>query len=92
MNCIAKKLFCAIMLALASIGGVYPQENNFKVFEKACPAFVPLIEEGIINNDIMDLTIEYYLDDFILENRIDTMVLGCTHYPLLMKTIRRKYP
>ena len=66
--------------------------DNFKVFEKACPAFVPLIEEGIINNDIMDLTIEYYLDDFILENRIDTMVLGCTHYPLLMKTIRRKYP
>lgn len=65
---------------------------SLKVFEKSCPAFVPLIEEGIVKNDIMNLTIEYYLDDFILENRIDTMVLGCTHYPLLESNIRRRYP
>ena len=65
---------------------------HLSVFEKACPAFVPLIEEGIIQNDIMDLTIEYYMDDFILENRIDTVVLGCTHYPLLTSNIRRMYP
>lgn len=65
---------------------------DLAVFEKACPAFVPLIEEGIIQNDIMDLTIEYYLDDFILENRINTLVLGCTHYPLLQSNIKRKYP
>ena len=31
----------------------------------ACPALVPLIEEGIIDNEIMDLTLKYYLDDFI---------------------------
>lgn len=55
----------------------------------ACPAFVPLIEEGIINNDIMDLTIRYYMEDFILENRIDTIVLGCTHYPLIRSNIER---
>lgn len=65
---------------------------NLAVFEKACPAFVPLIEEGIIQNDIMNLTIEYYLDDFILENRINTLVLGCTHYPLLQSNIKRMYP
>lgn len=68
------------------------RNEYLRVFEKACPAFVPLIEEGIIQNDIMDLTIEYYMDDFILENRIDTMVLGCTHYPLLKSNIKRKYP
>lgn len=68
------------------------RNENLRVFEKACPAFVPLIEEGIIQNDIMDLTIEYYMDDFILENRIDTIVLGCTHYPLLDSNIKRKYP
>lgn len=68
------------------------RNENLRVFEKACPAFVPLIEEGIIQNDIMDLTIEYYMDDFILENRIDTIVLGCTHYPLLYSNIKRKYP
>ena len=66
--------------------------DKLSVYEKACPAFVPLIEEGIIKNDIMDLTIEYYMDDFILENRLDTIVLGCTHYPLLGSNIKRKYP
>lgn len=65
---------------------------HLSVFEKACPAFVPLIEEGIVQNDIMDLTIQYYMDDFILENRIDTVVLGCTHYPLLTSNIKRIYP
>jgi glutamate racemase len=63
-----------------------------KIFTKACPAFVPLIEEGIIDNEIMDLTIKYYLDDFISENRIDTLVLGCTHYPLISKNLKRLYP
>lgn len=77
--------------------GAYKKAINsrneyLRVFEKACPAFVPLIEEGIIQNDIMDLTIEYYMDDFILENRIDTIVLGCTHYPLLTSNFKRKYP
>ena len=57
----------------------------------ACPAFVPLIEEGIINNDIMDLTIRYYMEDFILENRIDTIILGCTHYPLIRANIERAF-
>jgi len=67
-------------------------DDRLKVYEKACPAFVPLIEEDIINSDIMDLTIKYYLDDFILENRIDTIVLGCTHYPLIRSNILRLYP
>nr|MCR5421567.1 glutamate racemase [Lachnospiraceae bacterium] len=58
----------------------------------ACPAFVPLIEEGIINHKIMDLTIKYYLDDFMDEYKIDTLVLGCTHYPLIAENLRRIYP
>ncbi len=67
-------------------------DENIKVSSVACPAFVPLIEEGIINNDIMDLTIRYYMEDFILENRIDTMILGCTHYPLIRSNIERIFP
>ena len=68
------------------------QRDDIAVFEMACPAFVPLIEEGFRDSDIMELTIRYYLDDFILENRIDTMVLACTHYPLIGDMIRRMYP
>ena len=66
--------------------------DDIHVFEMACPAFVPLIEEGFRDSDIMELTVKYYLDDFILENRIDTMVLACTHYPLIGSMIRRMYP
>ena len=42
---------------------------KLNVFSKATPAFVPLIEEGIIDNEIMDLTIRYYLDDFINDTK-----------------------
>ena len=51
-----------------------------------------MIEEGIIDTDIMDLTIRYYLDDFINENQIDTLVLACTHYPLIRNNLARLYP
>lgn len=67
-------------------------DSSLSIFEAACPAFVPLIEEGIIENDIMDLTIKYYMDDFIYGNDIDTVILGCTHYPLIKNNIARIYP
>ncbi len=62
------------------------------IYELACPAFVPLIEEGFADSDIMDLTIRHYMDAYVLENRLDTLVLGCTHYPLIESNIRRRYP
>ena len=71
---------------------IQARNPELKIFETACPAFVPLIEEGIIENDIMDLTIQYYMDDFIRDNDIDTIVLGCTHYPWIQKNIARIYP
>lgn len=57
-----------------------------------CPTFVPLIEEGIIEHEIMDLSIRYYLDHFISYHKIDTLVLGCTHYPLIRRNIEKIYP
>ena len=56
------------------------------VHEKACPLFVPLVEEGWINDPITFDVARRYLEDFI-EIDIDTLVLGCTHYPLLRDTI-----
>ncbi len=66
--------------------------EKLNLYEVPCPAFVPLIEEGIIENDIMDLTIKYYMDDFVNNNNLDTVILGCTHYPLIKKNIERIYP
>lgn len=66
--------------------------DKLNIYEVPCPAFVPLIEEGIIENDIMDLTIKYYMDDFVVGNKLDTVILGCTHYPLIKKNIEKLYP
>ena len=73
-------------------GKILALEPGFSIFQQACPALVPLIEEGIAENRIMDLTIGYYMDSFIKENEIDTLVLGCTHYPLIRGNITRLYP
>ena len=62
------------------------------LYSTPCPTFVPLIEEGIIQHEIMDLSIKYYLDNFISYNRIDTLILGCTHYPLIRRNIEKLYP
>lgn len=72
-----------------SIHSLNPDINTYSL---ACPAFVPLIEEGIIDNEIMDLTIKYYMDDFVKNNNIDSLILGCTHYPLIATNIKRLYP
>lgn len=74
------------------IKSILSYKNDLNLYDKACPIFVPLIEEGIIDNNIMNLSIKHYLDDFIEENNIDTLVLGCTHYPLIMKNIKALYP
>ncbi len=66
-------------------------EKQVDVIQKACPLFVPLVEEGIIDNDISQNIIKYYLDDLV-KTKIDTLVLGCTHYPVLRKTIGKLYP
>jgi glutamate racemase len=65
---------------------------SLDIAQTACPALVPLIEEGIIQHEIMDLSLRYYLDQFISYNSIDTLVLGCTHYPLIRKNIQKLYP
>ena len=66
--------------------------ENIRIHETACPALVPLIEEGIIDHPIMDSTIRYYMDDFIKENNIKRLILGCTHYPLIKENLERVYP
>ncbi len=58
-----------------------------EVYSRACPLFVPLVEEGWTDNAIVDLTVKNYLQS-LKQSGIDTLILGCTHYPLLKKSIR----
>ena len=57
-----------------------------EVFSQACPLFVPLAEEGWTDNDVARRTAETYLAT-LRSAGVDTLVLGCTHYPLLSATI-----
>ena len=59
-----------------------------RVTSQACPLLVPLIEEGLLDDKLTDQTIARYLDPMIAAG-MDTLVLGCTHYPLLAPAIAR---
>lgn len=61
-------------------------DETVKVFGLACPLFVPLVEEGWTEGEIARLVAEKYLGS-LKEKDIDTIVLGCTHYPLLKQVI-----
>ena len=58
------------------------------VVQKACPLFVPLVEEGWFDHPAAELVAREYLDP-LRQARVDTLVLGCTHYPLLKPLLQR---
>ena len=58
------------------------------VYGKACPLFVPLIEEGLWEDPVTDEIARRYLTELI-DLDIDTLILGCTHYPLIRKALGR---
>ena len=66
------------------IQGTSPEAE---VIAKACPLFVPLVEEGFKKHPVTEQIIDYYLSSF-KESEIDALILGCTHYPLLRSKIR----
>jgi len=59
-----------------------------EVIAESCPLLVPLIEEGMLEDSVTDAVLHRYLDPMLREG-IDTLVLGCTHYPLLKPAIQR---
>jgi glutamate racemase len=63
-------------------------DNNVRVSSRACPLLVPLIEEGLLDDDVTNQIIVRYLEPMLTDG-IDTLVLGCTHYPLLTGAIAR---
>lgn len=73
--------------------GMYPKyieqlSKNITIYGKACPLFVPLIEEGLWEDPVTDEIARRYLSELI-DIDIDTLILGCTHYPLIRSTLGR---
>lgn len=60
--------------------------HQVQVIGKACPLFVPLVEEGLLEDPVTDEIAMRYLSELI-DIGIDTLILGCTHYPLIRSTI-----
>jgi glutamate racemase len=78
----------ATITSQAYTNALKSREPEIQVFTKACPLFVPLAEEGWEDSEIATLTAERYLSGF-RELGVDTLILGCTHYPVLKGVIAR---
>ncbi len=69
---------------------IHELDPEATVIGKACPLFVPLVEEGFAKHHVTEEIIDYYLASF-METDIDSLILGCTHYPLLRSRIREYF-
>jgi glutamate racemase len=80
------------------ISNSYPIEiqkffPDLKVFQEACPMWVPLVENNEYNNPGADYFIQKNINNLLLQSgSIDTILLACTHYPLLMEKIKKAVP
>lgn len=63
-------------------------DKDIQVIGKACPLFVPLVEEGLIEDPVTVEIANRYLSE-LKDSNIDTLILGCTHYPLIRSTLGR---
>ena len=64
---------------------IQQKDSKVKIISKACPLFVPFVEEGLIHGSAINEIAKQYLSSF--NNNVDTLILGCTHYPLLKNVI-----
>lgn len=78
----------ATIRSKAYTSGILARCETAKVFAKACPLLVPLVEEGWTNHPVTQAILKDYLTP-LLRQKVDTLILGCTHYPLLKKAIRK---
>lgn len=62
--------------------------DKVTIYDKACPLFVPLVEEGLLEDPVTDEIARRYLAELV-DIDIDTLILGCTHYPLIRSTLGR---
>jgi glutamate racemase len=66
---------------------------DVKVFQEACPMWVPLIENNELNNEGTEYFVKKHIDQLFTQSKnIDTIILGCTHYPLLKPVIEKHLP
>ena len=70
---------------------IHAHNPDTRILSQAAPLLVPLVEEGWLDHEVTRLTVREYLKP-LLADKIDTLILGCTHYPLLKPLIRQEAP
>ena len=70
------------------------EQRGIQATEKACPLFVPLVEEGWVDHRVTEEVAHIYMDEVFQDGArdADVLVLGCTHYPLIRPLLRRVVP
>jgi len=63
-------------------------DNEIEIYSQACPLFVPMVEEGLLEGEIPQKVADMYLSE-LARKPIDVLILGCTHYPLLRGPISK---
>lgn len=92
INCEAKHI--GVIATPATINSnayslaIHKLNPEAEVSGKACPLFVPMIEEGFAEHPAMQLVVDEYLHD-LDDDELDCLILGCTHYPLIKKSIAK---
>lgn len=90
----SKKGIVGVIGTRATINNkAYAQElkkmnSKVKVYEQACPLFVPLAEEGWLDHKVTEIVAKEYLGE-LHKKKIDSLILGCTHYPILADVIQK---
>lgn len=70
---------------------IHKYNPECKTIAQACPLFVPIAEENLVSSEISKLAVKMYLSDFI-DEKIENLILGCTHYPILFNDIKDFLP
>jgi len=78
----------ATINSMAYVKAIKKLDPEIEVLAKSCPLFVPIVEEGLENDKVALLMAEKYLDAF-QHSGIDSLVMGCTHYPILEPVIKK---
>jgi glutamate racemase len=78
----------ATVRSQAYTNALLAQSDRVKAFAQACPLLVPLVEEGWLRHSVTRTVLETYLAP-LRRHRIDTLILGCTHYPLLKPVVAK---
>ncbi len=78
----------ATVQSAAYANALHKHDASIDIFHEACPLFVPLAEEGWTDDDVTHAVVERYLTP-LMRYKVDTIILGCTHYPILKHAIQK---